>query len=350
MKKKVTIQDIADELSLSRNTVSKAINNSEGISESTRQKILQKAVEMGYKQFSYVQTQTQTPQEEAEAKERGYQGEIALLTTRLFTQSHFASVMMDRFHQEMAQAGYTLNIHRVDEENIVKLSLPRTLQTNRVSGLICFELFDYRYGEMLCSLGLPILFVDGPCKREGKSLPCDQLYMENTVEITRLVRELLARGKRKIGFLGNWEHCQSFYERYLAFRNAMMMEDAAVEERFLLAHNKGPEIARFLSEIKELPDVFLCANDFVAMDAMSSLRERGIRVPEDVLFCGFDDSPESRLLSLSTVHIHTQIMACEAARLLLSRIKEPALDYRTVYTETYLIERESTLGSGPMAP
>lgn len=350
MKKKVTIQDIADELGLSRNTVSKAINNTDGISDSTRQKILQKAVEMGYKQFSYVQAQTQSSLKGDEVEERGYQGEIALLTTKFFNQSHFASVMMDRFHQEMAQAGYTLNIHRVDKENIVKMSLPRTIQINRISAMICFELFDYAYGEMLCSLGLPILFVDGPCKREGKSLPCDQLYMENTVELTRLVRELLARGKRKIGFIGDWEHCQSFYERYLAFRNTMMMEGAAVEERFLLSHNKGPEMDRYLTELKELPDIFLCANDFVAMDAMSVLKRRKIRVPEDVLFCGFDDSPESRLLSLTTVHIHTQIMACEAARLLLSRIKEPALDYRTVYTETYLIERESTLGSGPKAP
>jgi LacI family transcriptional regulator len=63
------------------------------------------------------------------------------------------------------------------------------------------------------------------------------------------------------------------------------------------------------SELDKLPDIFLCANDFVAMDAMAVLRKRGIRVPDDVLFCGFDDSPESRLLSLTTVHIHTQIMA-----------------------------------------
>ena len=54
MKKKVTIQDIADALGISRNTVSKAINNSEGLAEATKEKILQKAVEMGYKQFSYV--------------------------------------------------------------------------------------------------------------------------------------------------------------------------------------------------------------------------------------------------------------------------------------------------------
>ena len=46
MKKKVTIQDIADALGISRNTVSKAINNSEGLADATREKILQKAVEI----------------------------------------------------------------------------------------------------------------------------------------------------------------------------------------------------------------------------------------------------------------------------------------------------------------
>ena len=52
--KKTTIQDIADALGISRNTVSKAINNSDGLADATREKILQKAVEMAYKQFSYV--------------------------------------------------------------------------------------------------------------------------------------------------------------------------------------------------------------------------------------------------------------------------------------------------------
>jgi len=56
--RKVTIQDIADELGISRNTVSKAINNSDGLAEATREKILQKATEMGYKQFSYISART----------------------------------------------------------------------------------------------------------------------------------------------------------------------------------------------------------------------------------------------------------------------------------------------------
>ena len=64
---KVTIQDIADALGVSRNTVSKAINNSEGLADATRERILQKAVEMGYKQFSYVNALTGIVRPAAEA-------------------------------------------------------------------------------------------------------------------------------------------------------------------------------------------------------------------------------------------------------------------------------------------
>ena len=50
--KKIRLQDIADKLNISRNTVSKALNNTGVISEETKNKVLQTAIEMGYKQFS----------------------------------------------------------------------------------------------------------------------------------------------------------------------------------------------------------------------------------------------------------------------------------------------------------
>jgi LacI family transcriptional regulator len=49
MANRVTIQDIADELGLSRNTVSKALNNAGGLADSTRERIIQTAMQMGYK-------------------------------------------------------------------------------------------------------------------------------------------------------------------------------------------------------------------------------------------------------------------------------------------------------------
>ena len=205
-------------------------------------------------------------------------------------------------------------------------------------------MFDRRYDEMVCEIGIPVLFVDGPVKWEGTSLPADQLYMDNTTEIARFVGAALRRGDRRIGFVGNPEHCQSFAERYAAFRFAMLRADEPVNEKYIIRYNRPDEIAEKLYSLNELPDIFICANDFVASDAMRALFSIGKSVPEDVRILGFDDSPESRHSSptMSTIHIHTQIMAYEAVHLLMSRMKEPSLDFRTVHTQTDLIEREST--------
>ena len=344
MKKRTTIQDIADALGISRNTVSKAINNSDGLAENTREKILQKAVEMGYKQFSYVNSLKEIQDNAQKSQEeRVYKGEIALFTTIFLNSSHFASLMIDRFQQELSGLGYTLNTHRVSPENIRDRTLPITFSPERTAGIICFEMFNYDYDLMVCNLDIPVLFVDGPAKLGGRNLPADQLYMENTTGICQFVNTTLKEGKRRIGFIGNFCHCESFFERYLAFRGAMMLENEPVPEEFIINENHAELMGPKLRDLKEFPDIFICANDFVAIEAMQVLREMGKNVPDDIMIVGFDDSTESILVrpSLTTVHIHTQIMAYSAMHLLVSRIEDPSLDYRTVYTETYLIWRES---------
>lgn len=342
MRKKVTIQDIADSLGISRNTVSKAINNSEGLADATRERILQKAVELGYKQFSYVGSMR-----DGAASSQGepeYQGQIALLTTTFLSNSHFASLMLDKFQQELAQLGYTLNTHRVTAQNLAELTLPITLQLQQTRGIVCIEMFDWNYGKMLSELGVPMLFVDGPARCNGESLPVDQLYMDNTTQVTRFVNDMLRQGQSRIGFVGNYGHCQSFYERYTAFLVAMFTADVPVRRDQCIPYLEQAIIRQRIASMPELPDVFLCANDFVALDVIAALRAIGKRVPEDVRVCGFDDSAESRHCDppMTTIHIHTQIMAFSAIHLLISRIRQPSLDCRTVYTETELIYRKST--------
>lgn len=346
MRKKVTIQDIADELGVSRNTVSKAINNSEGLAPATREKIIQKAMEMDYKQFSYAKALAGLSQTDSGSDETAseYNGEIALFTGQYLTQSHFATLMLDKFQRELSQLGYTMNTHRVSEENFEKMSLPITYVPERTKAIMCIEMFDYEYDKMLCELGVPTLFVDGPCKKEGRSLPADQLYMENISPVMSFVEQMLERGYTKFGFIGNPYHCQSFFERYCAFRMAMHLNDRPIDPEYILDSNHSSDFKEKLLSLKTLPEVFICTNDFVAIDAINVLRENGFSVPEDVLFCGFDDSHESRHMMppLTTIHIHTQTMAYEAIHLLMSRIKEPSLDYRCVHTESDLIYRVST--------
>ena len=94
---KVTILDIANELQLSRNTVTKAINNTGVLADATREKILRKAAEMGYKQFSYLPVFDGNSNAGDASILPVDKREIAILTTRFLNNSHFAAMMLDRF-------------------------------------------------------------------------------------------------------------------------------------------------------------------------------------------------------------------------------------------------------------
>lgn len=354
MASKVTIQDIADALGLSRNTVSKAINNTGILADATRERILAKAVEMGYKQFSYIAASGVANLSAPSAPDG--KNEIAVFSTVFLNTSHFASTMLDKFQREAAQMGYSTTLHRILPEDIASRSLPKSMNRERTAGIVCFEVFDEPYARMMCACGIPVLFVDSPVCMDGRPLEADRLYMDNTVGITDFVLRMAARGKTKIGFLGDYTHCQSFFERYMAYRNAMYMCSLPINEAWCITGNLGEDEENDLGDgyrsylyhrfkcMDTLPDVFVCANDFTAFDAMQVFKLLNITVPKDVFLFGFDDSPESRLVTptLSTVHIHSQIMGYSATQLLISRINEPSLNYRTVHTESTLILREST--------
>lgn len=354
MADRVTIQDIADALGVSRNTVSKAINNTGLLADATRERVLNKAIEMGYKQFSYMNLYNSALPERIPAPRTGKR-EIALFTSSFIGNSHFASTMLDKFQWELSELGYSLTIHRLREQEIARLSLPNSYNKERTAGILCVEMFNKDYCYMLCDLNTPTLFVDTPVTGLDKPLGSDCLYMDNQTNICCFVREMIRRGKKKIGFIGTIMHCQSFYERFLAYRNTMYFSGLSCPEEYCILKNRaGASIPGYdsyrsylkeqLQNLKELPDVFICANDFIATDTMYAFKELGISVPQDVWLCGFDDSPESKVTTptLTTIHIHSQIMGFSAVHLLMSRIKEPTLNFRKIYTETCLIYREST--------
>ena len=126
MAERITIQDIADELGVSRNTVSKAINNTGLLAESTRQKVLKKAIEMGYKQFSYVNI-SHFEKSEPAAADRSSRMEISLFTSNFIGNSHFASTMLDKFQRELSTLGYSFTMHRLQDAEIKNLRMPAVL-------------------------------------------------------------------------------------------------------------------------------------------------------------------------------------------------------------------------------
>lgn len=349
MATKVTIQDIASELQLSRNTVSKAINNTGVLADATREKILRKAAEMGYKQFAYLPLF-----QEGAAKTAGLsilpsdKREIAMLTTQFLSSSHFSSMMLDRFQSEIDHLHSGMTIHRISPIELKEKKLPSSLNIQRTAGIICFEVFDYDYAQMLCDLDVPLLFVDTPVMDMRPPLKADRLYMENRIEIQNAVAHMVQRGKKRISFAGDKNHCQSFFERYMAYKDAMeyfgLTEGLSTCAMPSGQQNYPVSLYETIRRFKTMPDAFVCANDFVAMDLVKALNELGYSVPDDIWVCGFDDSQEASYFAprLTSIHIHEQIMGYTAANLLMTRIEEPSLNYRTVYTETNLILREST--------
>lgn len=197
MADRVTIQDIADALGVSRNTVSKAINNTGLLADATRERVLKKAVEMGYKQFSYVNIYGSGKAEVSLPPETDKR-EISLFTSSFIGNSHFASTMLDKFQRELSGLGYGFTMHRLQEHEIENLSLPSSYNEERTAGIICVEMFNKDYCHMLCKLDTPTLFVDTPVADLNHPLKSDCLYMDNQTNIGCFVSEMIRRGKNAL--------------------------------------------------------------------------------------------------------------------------------------------------------
>lgn len=389
MSNRVTMQDIADALGLSRNTVSKAINNTGIIAPATRELILKKAVEMGYRQlvnplyFPLPGLSPASPAASAASSVNagniagssgqanagtgpaaggqealvaaGSRKEIAMVTASIPGGSHFAVTTIDRMQQIFSSLGYSLAIYRVLPSEISSLKLPGSMNLDHTAGIFCLELFNYEYCRMLSSVGLPLLLIDAPASFDREPLSADILLMENSSGIYAFLKQMSEQGKKTVGFVGNIMHCRSFFERGTACISAAACYGfEPIQPYSSLAYPPGrnpariadytEDISRLLGEMPALPQIFICANDFLAINVISSLRRMGIHCPDDILVLGFDDAPESRYHApaLSTVHIHTQSMGTVAAELLLSRISNNLREYRTTYVPADLILREST--------
>ncbi|MDO3675388.1 LacI family DNA-binding transcriptional regulator [Paenibacillus ehimensis] len=339
-KERVTIQDIADALGISRNTASKALNGSKSIPEETRNKVIKKAIELKYKQFAYM---------ESESKLSKKSGNIALLTENLPNTSHFGSALISGLEERISSEGYNLSIHIVRDIERSTLSLPNNFDAANVDGIICIELFDMEYSKLITGLGIPTLFVDCSASICYSDFQADILLMENEHSTYQLTKRLIDGGYRSFGFIGNYSHCRSFNERWTGFNRALAeaginldLSQCLVDDDCLFSRPGWMD--ERVSKMNELPAAFVCANDYLAANFMKALRNRNIHVPRDVVICGFDNGPESVLVEphLTTVHIYSSEMGIKGAEMLLSRIHDPKQPYQVSHIYTKPIIREST--------
>lgn len=344
MKRKVNIQDIANALNISRNTVSKAINGTGNVSKDTKTKIFNKAAELGYKQFSMLNPNN------AEAVAPHVNYEIALFSHSVLSTSHFSSPLLNAFQEHISSLGYRLSMYTIRDDFMNQCSLPPNFNHEFTKGIIVIEMFNEHYTEFLCNLKIPTLFIDTFANKHGRILKSDILYMENYNSTYQMTLSLLENGYKKIGFAGDYLHCHSFYERWNGYHHAM--QDASISnyidycilETDDFSYNNPELLSSKIKELPSLPEAFVCANDFIAIDIIRALKYMNLTIPDDIKICGFDNSPESRIIEppLTTANIPGNSMGHFAAEILLSRMQKPDLSYRTIYVQTQIINRSST--------
>ncbi len=340
--KRVTMQDIADACGLSRNTVSKVFNNRGSVPQATRELIIRTAEDMGYG----------APAESAVPPGRSSRpGSIALLTGKLPQDAHFGTSFLTAFTDLMSRAGYTLRIFEISSEEIERKKLPPFFSRAQAAGIVGIELFDPDYLSMVCGLGIPTVMIDGPRNAATTLMTCDYVSMDSMASTITLISHLTGLGARRIGFVGDRDHCCSFFERWFGFSTGLRDAGIPLDERVcILAPDSSPYhdpdwLIGQISQMPGLPDAFVCANDYLAIHLMTALKKIGISIPKDIMVTGFDGTSQAALIDppLTTVTFSGSDISRIAANLLLYRIGNPGLPFIWARVKTTPEWRKSTM-------
>jgi len=353
--KRVTMQDIADACNLSRNTVSKIFNDRGAVPEATRQMVIQKAEELGYMQFGIEKSGRTGPVEVAPVStphtNTSSAKTIALLIKRIPDDYHFGALLLPSLTEKLSRYGYTLTMHEVRDNDLTNKTLPKHLSLEQITGIITIEIFDKDYLDMLSRLNIPMIAVDAFFGAGISIINYDFISMENLASTITLTSHIISRGAKNIGFIGDQKHCNSFHERFVGFSLALQNNNLQLKKELcILKDDSEPyyDINWLISQIKAMPympDAFVCANDYLAINTIKALKQMNISIPDEILVAGFDGILQSEVIepSLTTVKIPSKEIGKMAAEMLLTRIKSPEKPFRKMYVATTPVFRNSTL-------
>lgn len=276
---------------------------------------------------------------------------IAVFFSKTIDNQHMGFALLSIFGQTVSRSHFTLSLYPVSEEELHSLTLPPAAIPEHISAILCIEIFDRAYSEMLCSLKKPVLFIDAYAGAIHDNLKADIILMESQHHLSALIASVVRQYHlSRVGFVGPYLHCLSFYERWLGFHSALLACGLPYQEPLCILSqvdenyfNQDWLLAQ-LKRMEQLPELFVCTNDFAAFPLITVLRQLNLHVPSDVLVIGFDNSPQSSMSvpTLTTVDSLNDDIGVAAAALLMDRIQNPQLPSVTVHLPTRAVRREST--------
>ena len=332
-----TIKDIAREAGVSIASVSRAINRGEGLSSTTRDKILTISRQLHY----YPNLQA-----------RGLVAKKPEAVGIVIPQSSEFALSNPYYNEILKGAGAKIN----ESKQYLVLSFlqrenyARMYHSRLAAGLIVLaNRIDDPGIEEARESQIPMVLIPGdPLRKDVPSVDGD-----NYDGVRQAVEHLVQLGHREIAFLRGPMNSKYTLERVAAFRRILKRHALPFLEDWLIEYDFTPEGAyagmKKLISLGKPPTGLLLMNDFSAVGAVRAAKELGYRVPENVSIVGFGDIPSAALMDppLTTVREPFQEMGYLAADRLLKMVQGKRVRGKHIILPVELIIRKST---GPPPP
>lgn len=296
------IREIAMAAGVSISTVSNVLNGKSNVGEKTRRLVQRLCGEMNYV--------PNVAGKGLKAKEN----RTILFNFSDFDRSFYLKII-EGIHDYAGENGYDLMI-------CTTKSCEKYMRSSLTSG--CIILDERMKNDVLsraAAFQYPIVVLD-------RILPhpyIKSVVVNNYEPMAQLVREIAGRGYRKFAFVGGPSHTDDNRERFAAFQAVLKENSIPFSREHYFSgdyrEKSGCQAARIFLSTGELPEIFVCANDNMAIGVIKVLKGEGYRVPEDVAVTGFDNCELAESIGLTTVHIPNYERGYLAARSLIENIE-----------------------------
>lgn len=338
---KITIHDIAKLLDIDSSTVSRALNDSPRVTEKTKNKVLAKALELGY-QRNYL----------ASNLRRNKTNTIGVIVPRI--SRHFFSSAIAGIEETAYNLGYNVIICQSLEQLEREQIIVNTLLSNRVDGVlasISMETENYEHFQGLKQNRIPMVFFDRHCNIPETS----SVLIDDFKAGFDATEHLIQKGCTTIAHFAGPHNLEIYKNRYEGYKAALFKyqltfsEDLVFTSR-LMEQDGIHNVEKLLSLPLKVDGIF-SANDVAAISAMQQLKKEGIHVPHDIAVVGFSNETISAVIepSLTTMNQSGFEIGKTATELLISQINhgDKELINENVIIQASLIERDSSQKTNP---
>ena len=339
MKSKITLKDIANELSVSTSTVSKALHNSREISKELREKIKAFAKFYHYRPNSLA------------LKLRNSKTMIIGVVIPEIVH-HFFSEIISGVEKFANGKDYNVMICLSNESYQKEKLNIEMLANGSVDGLLVsiatetLELGNFNHFKVLEDYSIPLVLFD----RVSDDIHCDKVIVDDVGGAYKATRHLIEDGCERIAILTTPDFVTVGALRTKGYLRALKEGGRIIDESLIIKVNEKFDINKQIEVLinqSDLPDGIFAVNEIYAAKVMKIVKEKKLRIPEDIAIIGFTDGliSEFSTPALSTVAQHGFMMGEYAAEILLERIQKPKRNeesYKRKVISTNLRIRNST--------